>query len=283
MGVAAPHRGPHEISTNATGAMTTSHFEKPIDQLVADTPANRWTRLRAYNVGMGLLHLAQGILVLVLANDFSLPVTGNFLDGPPGITEPVLTELFRYSVAWGVALFLFMSAAAHFTVSSPGIFGWYKRNLMYDRNYARWIEYSFSSSLMIILIASLGGISDVAALLGLAGVNASMILFGWLMEKYESPGRPNWLSFGFGSFAGAIPWLAIVIYLLQGGDVPGFVWGIFISLFIFFNTFAINMVLQYKEIGPWRNYLFGESVYVFLSLTAKSLLAWQIFAGTLTI
>lgn len=263
--------------------MATTTFEKPIDQLVADTPDNRWTRLRGYNVGMGLLHLAQGILVLVLANDFSLPVTGNFLDGPPGTTEPVLTELFRYSVAWGVALFLFMSAAAHFTVSSPGIFGWYKRNLMYDRNYARWIEYSFSSSLMIVLIASLSGITDVAALLGLAGVNASMILFGWLMEKYESPGRPSWLSFGFGSFAGAIPWIAIVVYLLQGGDVPGFVWGIFFSLFIFFNTFAINMVLQYKEIGPWRNYLFGESVYVFLSLTAKSLLAWQIFAGTLTI
>ena len=261
----------------------TQTFEKPLDPVVAETPDSRWTRLRGYNVVMGTLHLVQGLLVVALANDFSLPVTANFLDGPPGITEPEFTELFRFSVAWGVALFLFMSAAAHFTVSSPGVFGWYKRNLMYDRNYARWIEYSFSSSLMIILIAALSGISDIAAILGLAGVNASMILFGWLMEKYESPGRPSWLSFWFGCFAGAIPWVAILIQLVQGGETPGFVWGIFFSLFVFFNTFAINMVLQYKQIGPWRNYLFGESAYVFLSLVAKSLLAWQIFAGTLTI
>ena len=41
------------------------------------------------------------------------------------------------------------------------------------------------------------------------------------------------------------------------------------------------MVLQYKRVGPWRDYLFGEAVYVLLSLTAKSALAWQIFASTL--
>ena len=264
--------------------MTTATSQgKPLDETVAATSDSRWARLRGYNVVMGLLHLAQGIAVLILANDFSLPVTGTLLDGPPGISDPQLTELFRFSVAWGVALFLFMSALAHFTIASPGVFGWYRRNLTHDRNYARWIEYAFSSSLMIVLIAALGGISDVAALVGLAGVNASMILFGWLMEKYESPGRPSWLSFAFGSIAGAVPWLAILVYLIQADAVPGFVWGIFFSLFVFFNSFAINMVLQYRQVGPWRNYLFGESAYVFLSLTAKSLLAWQIFAGTLTI
>jgi hypothetical protein len=41
------------------------------------------------------------------------------------------------------------------------------------------------------------------------------------------------------------------------------------------------MVLQYKKIGPWKNYLFGERAYIILSLVAKSLLAWQVFAGTL--
>jgi hypothetical protein len=54
-----------------------------------------------------------------------------------------------------------------------------------------------------------------------------------------------------------------------------------VSLFVFFNSFAINQVLQYRQIGPWRNYLFGEAVYVALSLVAKSALAWQVFANTL--
>jgi hypothetical protein len=60
------------------------------------------------------------------------------------------------------------------------------------------------------------------------------------------------------------------------------VYGIFFSLFVFFNCFAINMFLQYKRIGPWRRYTFGEYGFIFLSLTAKSALAWQVFSGTLT-
>jgi hypothetical protein len=41
------------------------------------------------------------------------------------------------------------------------------------------------------------------------------------------------------------------------------------------------MYLQYKRIGKWADYLYGERMYIWLSLIAKSLLAWQVFAGTL--
>jgi hypothetical protein len=136
---------------------------------------------------------------------------------------------------------------------------------------------------MIVLIAMLTGISDVAALLALFGVNASMIWFGLLQERYEEPGG-GLLPFWLGCLAGAVPWVAIAIYLFSPGNdasPPGFVFAIFISLFLFFNSFALNMWLQYRRIGPWRSYLFGESAYVLLSLTAKSALAWQVFAGTL--
>ena len=56
---------------------------------------------------------------------------------------------------------------------------------------------------------------------------------------------------------------------------------IFVSLAAFFNIFPINMILQYKKVGKWKDYPYGERVYVILSLVAKSLLAWQVFAGTL--
>ncbi len=247
------------------------------------TETTRYRRLRWYNAIMGLVHAVQGAAILLLSNDFSLPVTATFMEGPPGTTG-VLRELFTLPLGPAVAAFLFLSAAAHWIIAAPGVFGWYRDNLEQNRNYARWIEYSLSSSLMIVLIAMITGISDVAALIGLFGVNASMILFGWLMEKYEQPGRANWLSYWFGVLAGAVPWVAIGIYLWAPGvsaEPPAFVYGIFVSLFVFFNSFAINMVLQYRQVGPWRNYLFGESVYVLLSLTAKSALAWQVFANTL--
>jgi hypothetical protein len=43
------------------------------------------------------------------------------------------------------------------------------------------------------------------------------------------------------------------------------------------------MVLQYKKAGPWRDYLYGEKVYIILSLTAKALLARQVFFPVLTL
>ncbi len=243
----------------------------------------RFRKLRTYNLVMGFAHFAQAAAVLALANDFTLPVVGTFLAGPPGSTGEVVT-LFDLSVAWGVAAFLFMSGIAHWLVASPGINGWYNENLLAGRNYARWIEYSVSSSLMVVLIAMLTGIAEISALLAIFGVNASMILFGWLMEKYEDAGNPDWLSYWFGVITGIVPWVAIGIHLwTPGSDAapPGFVYAIFVSLFVFFNSFAVNMVLQYKQVGKWRDYLFGEKAYIFLSLTAKSALAWQVFGGTL--
>ncbi len=255
-----------------------------IEQPSGKTDTGKFGRLRRFNIIMGFFHAIQGVAILALSNDFALPVTATFLDDAPGLAPPKIYELFEVRIAWGVAAFIFLSALAHWIISAPGVYPWYVSNLERGRNYARWIEYSVSSSLMVVLIAMLPGITDVAALGALFAVNATMILFGLLMEHYEKPGRPNWMSYWFGVFAGAVPWLLIAIYLWSpstDGSPPAFVYGIFFSLFVFFNSFAINMVLQYKQVGKWRDYLYGERAYIILSLVAKSLLAWQVFAGTL--
>jgi len=240
-------------------------------------------RLRGYNLVAAGAHLIQGVLILVLANNFALPVTASYMSGPPGATTPRdVVTLFDVRTAWIVAAFFFCSAVAHVAVAGPG---WtrYTADLARDRNPYRWVEYSVSSSLMIVVIAQLVGIADVAALVALVGVNASMIAFGWLQERYESPGG-GWWPFALGCGAGIAPWVAIGIYLIgpgAGAHPPGFVYVIFVSLFVCFNAFAINQYLQYGQVGPWRDYLFGERAYITLSLVAKSLLAWQIFASTL--
>jgi hypothetical protein len=237
-------------------------------------------RLRLYNVGMGVLHALQGAAVLALSNDFSLPVTAAFMEGPPG-TPASTNELFTLALGPSVAAFLFLSAIAHFVVAGPG-WAKYRRDLAARRNEQRWIEYAFSSSLMIVLIAMITGISDIAALIGIFAANAAMIFFGAVQERYEEPGGGGWWPFVFGCIAGVVPWIAIGIYLIgPTAEVPGFVYAIFVSLFVFFNSFALNQVLQYRQLGPWRDYQFGEYVYVALSLVAKSALAWQVFANTL--
>ncbi|MBN2405926.1 MAG: heliorhodopsin HeR [Coriobacteriia bacterium] len=250
---------------------------------MADTD-RRFKRLRLYNVIMGLFHAGQGIAIVALSNDFKLPVTATFMQGPPGSPLTAPEVLFEIPLGLAVATFVFLSAIAHFIIASPGVFEWYKANLQKNRNYGRWIEYSLSSSLMVVLIALLPGIFDIAALIAIFAVNSMMILFGLLTEKYEQPGNPNWLSFIFGCIAGAVPWIVIGIYVWSpttSASPPAFVYWIFVTMFIFFNSFALNMVLQYKKIGPWRDYLFGEATYIMLSLVAKSLLAWLVFANTL--
>jgi hypothetical protein len=240
--------------------------------------------LRLYNGFMAALHAAQGALILALSNDFSLPVHATFLQGPPGEGPPEIDHLFDAPIGPLVAAFVFISAIAHLTLVLPGVFTWYERNLERKRNDARWIEYSLSASLMIVLIAMLTGIGDTAALVALFGVNASMIFFGLVQEHYAEPGSGRLLPFWLGCVVGAVPWVAIAIYFVTPGssaNPPGFVYGIFISLFAFFNVFAVNMWLQYRQIGPWRDYVFGERAYIFLSLTAKSALAWQVFFPTL--
>jgi hypothetical protein len=242
-------------------------------------------RLRTANVAAGVAHLVQMVLILVLATDFTLPVTASYLQGPPGsaMSDPVV--LWDVRIAVGIAVFFGLSALFHFIVASPWFFGRYTAGLLAQRNTFRWVEYSLSSSVMIVLIAQILGVTDVTALVALFGVNASMILFGWLQERYETPGG-GMLPFVFGCIAGIVPWVAFLILILEpnsttGNEVPGFVYGILVSLFVLFNCFAIVQFLQYRRVGKWADYLRGEWAYIVLSLVAKSALAWQIFGGTL--
>ena len=245
------------------------------------------SRLQRLNIGAALLHAVQGIVVLVTANDFTLPVTSFFWNDAPNGRLDVerLDRLFDVRMAYGVFAFLALSAIFHLLVASPWGRPRYLSGLTRERNLFRWVEYSLSSTLMILLIAMIFGIGDVAGLIGIAGANVAMILFGWLMEVVNEPGKKVWWTpFWFGCIAGIAPWIGLFLYLIgPGSEMPNFVYGIFVSIFIFFNCFALNQWLQYKRIGKWADYLFGERVYLILSLTAKSALAWQIFINTLTV
>jgi len=272
-----------------------------LDTTSVNVPSQAAKRLRIFNAVMGFLHLASGSAMVALTNDFTLPVSTFALNGPPGtpLSQGVTNLVFEVPLGITTASFLFLSAFFHFLIASPWGFPRYLRELSKGRNRFRWVEYSLSSTLMIILISLVLGISDLSALIGLSIANISMILFGWLMEMsnnglmHGKHGKANrgerawWTPFWFGCIAGIGPWLAVAIFLIvnlsinDGAGPPGFVYGIIVSLFVFFNSFGLNQWLQYKQVGRWQNYLTGERTYIVLSLVAKSLLAWQIFANVL--
>jgi hypothetical protein len=238
--------------------------------------------LRGWNIGLAFLHLAQAVVVVVLATDFAVTVTRSLPTGPPGTTPSAPEALFDLPVGAAVAVFLALAGVDHL-LTATALRRTYESDLRGGINRFRWVEYSFSATIMVLLIALYSGIDGISALIGIAGANVAMILFGWLQESANPPGRTSvtMKPFWFGCVAGVAPWIAIAYNLVAAEEVPGFVVGIFVSLFVFFNSFALNQWLQYRQVGPWRSYAFGEKAYLVLSLVAKSALAWQIFAGSL--
>jgi hypothetical protein len=248
----------------------------------------KFTGLRRFNLVMGFLHLVQGLFMILVSNDRTYPIFTNYLTFDIASRSlkpnPQLFADVRFGPA--VACFLLISAVAHFYLATIG-YPRYVRNLKRGMNPVRFYEYALSSSLMIVLIGMLIGVWDLGTIIVMFGINAMMNLFGIMMELHnQTTEKTDWTAFIYGCIAGIIPWIVVTLYFVgavSSGDAkpPAFVYAIVPSLFVFFNIFAINMVLQYRKVGPWRDYLFGERVYIVLSLAAKSLLCWLIWTGTL--
>ncbi len=245
------------------------------------TPA-RLADLRRWNAALTVLHLAQAVAVAVLAGTFAITVTSNFPEGPPGSAAPAPASLFEVRIGWAVAGFLALAAVDHLLTATV-LRGAYERDLARGINRFRWVEYSFSATLMVILIGFYSGITGITTVIAVAGANVAMILFGWVQERMNPPGRDRttMLPFWFGTVVGLAPWAAIAVNIAGSATVPGFVYGIVVVQAVLFFSFGLNQYVQYREIGRWADYAFGEKTYLVLSLVAKSLLAWQIFGGSL--
>jgi hypothetical protein len=248
----------------------------------------RLKKLQVYNAIVGLILFAQGVIMWAVSKDVKAVITTNYLKSGGTIARPVSTlEIFgEWTLAPILATFLILSGA--FLLGSA--FVWrkkYEEQIQKGMNLFRWAEYSITSSLMVVVIAILCGIYDLSTLILIFSLNACMILFGWMMEVHnQTTKKVDWTAYLFGCFAGIVPWIVMGLYffnaLSSGGDaVPDFVYAIFWSLFVAFNVFSVNMILQYAKVGKWKDYLYGEYAYITFSLIAKALLAWQVWGGIL--
>merc|ERR1719321_248340 len=262
-----------------------------------DEEAPAWltySKLRLLNLLAGCLHLLVAVLFLGASlnvedlENFRLRASVSYLE--LNDTNPDQEFLFTkveqlgsYKWAWTPSIFSFLSAIFHFLVILPRFNDVYNKFLTEGMNPFRWIEYTLSASVMLVQIAQLFGVTDVATWLLIGGGNSTTMLCGLLMEERNRGGVKedvNWLPFWVGCWASIWPWVAIMMYFfLDSGGAPAFVIAILWTYFVFFAFFPINMALQYKRIGPWRSYLVGELGYIILSFTAKTVLIALVFGG----
>lgn len=251
-------------------------------------------KIKRFNLIMGGFHLIQGLIMLFLATS----VIQNISEFKPNIIQYYQTYnpdtqsletaskiLFELPFGILVASFLLISAMAHGIIYLNR--DKYLNDLKQGINKYRWFEYALSSSIMIVLISTLFGIYDIGSLILIFLINATMNLFGLVMEQLNTgkeKSNVNWGPFIWGSVAGIGPWIVIFLYMFGTGNfdmIPWFVWAIVGTYFVAFNTFPVNMILQYKAVGKWKDYVYGERVYIILSLAAKSILAWLVLFGAM--
>ena len=251
-------------------------------------------KLKRFNLIMGGFHLIQGIIMLFLANsviqnisEFKPSIIQYFQTYNPETQSLETASKVLFDLPFGilVASFLLISAAAHGIIYLNK--NQYIEDLKKGINKYRWFEYAISSSIMIVLISTLFGIYDIGTLILIFLINASMNLFGLVMEQLNAgkeKSNVNWGPCIWGSIAGIGPWIVILLYMFGTGNfdmIPWFVWAIVGTYFVAFNTFPVNMILQYKGVGKWKDYYYGERVYIILSLAAKSVLAWLVLFGAM--
>ncbi len=196
--------------------------------------------MRRFNLVMGFLHLVQGIFMIAISNATTFPIYTNFLrfDTTKARPGPRSRAGLQPALRAGGGR---LPAAFRRGPPRPRhlCYKWYVAKLKSGMNPARFYEYALSSSLMIVLIGMLVGVSDLGALILMFGINAMMNLFGLLMEMHnQTTKKTDWTSYIYGCLAGIFPWIVIFLYFygsLGSSDAkpPAFVYAIVPTIFVF--------------------------------------------------
>jgi hypothetical protein len=268
---------------------------KERQEIIAKSPIS-FKYLKKFNIGAGILQLINGIAILALTFLLTWPKGTDIYTfylrfahvsptNPAIFAEPNPQVLFTISyLGILLAAFPLISAFAHFAIAFPKNEA-YNENLKKGMNPYRWYEYAFSSSIMIWIISTFVGIWDFWSLAMIFVLNAMMIMLGYLMELInQTTEKTNWSAFILGSISGGFPWVVLFAYftgdiIASENNIPTFVYLIFVIYLVLFMSFAVNMVLQYRGVGRWKDYLYGERAYIVLSYVAKTFLVWLVFAG----
>jgi Heliorhodopsin len=247
---------------------------RPMPPSVTAPRPHEARRFRSAHVGLALVHLAQAGLVLLIARDIIIPITHETGTG-------TATPMLDVSVGVLMAVY-FVAAAVNHGLSATLLRRTYEAELRAGRNRIRWVEYAVSAPILMLLIALYTGVTDVSALVVIGAATWVMVLCGWMQEALNPPGRrtTTMVPFWSGVVAALVPWSIVAGHMITAPGNQDFVLSIFLSLFILWASFGVNQWLQFRQVGLWSDYLYGEQTFLVLSLVAKSALAWQIVAGS---
>ena len=217
---------------------------------------------------------------------------GTFCIG--SVTKPVSCDsdgCYGIDIGWLIISFhllsfVFQSFAA-LTDKTGALCGYkYSDMILDNKNPLRFVEYSFSASIMLISIALLNGVTDINLITSIGVLTSACQLCGLVVEYVENI-KIKWLLHitGWLQFCWAYGIIGHAFFRsidaasgTTGGGPPSFVYVIVVLLFLLYSSFGFVQLSELIcEINPYKK----EQAYVILSLTAKLLLGWMIFSNVL--
>lgn len=263
--------------------------EKP----AAKKPADKFRRFFLWNVWLAVVYGVQGTALLLLSDTKTAPVTSEFLSQDKLASsladKPVFAtasqHLFDINLAQLLAAALFVIALTH-VLAATVLRKRYEGSLDRGVNKLRWIGNALSGGAFVMLIALLLGVTNASTLAMLFTLAALSFVAALVAGLFARQGAKSRFLCGIGVIAGLVPGLVIGLLLLGAtiwGDsaIPAYLYWLVGSATVIAFTLAAITYAQYKKTGKWADYLYGERVFLIVSLLANTALAWQIFAGAL--
>ena len=252
--------------------------------------ADAYKTLRAWHVLIGSLFTVQAALLLAFANDFRVSLDLEYLSMNLATDqlETAARTVTELPLVWLAVALLLVGAAINFALASVW-FERYKLTLSLNRNRFRWLNYSLSRGLLLVIIAVLFGVSNIALISLLFMTALSLGAFNVFVDSHY-----NRLSKRLRRFSYAVTWLMILMpwvvfilyavanWLYDPSAVPTSVYVVTASALVYFLSYDFSFTKQRAGQGRWANYLYGEKVHLGLSFVFRSAIVWQIFVCTLT-
>ena len=243
-------------------------------------PVNDVGLRRISGVSAVLLLVQAVLLSIILALTHArvlLPITLGMIGGRERIV------LFRLDLGIGVIVLVLLVAVSRLIVTIPSVFPRYSLGVQSNRHTARWIEFAFSSSITIFLVAQLNGISDIATLVLSYAITSGMTLFTVVEERFPRSRSERMLPLWFAAAIGIVPWGVIAFHqvaaLLAGQPPSALVRVITLTMLAFAFAFFVSHWREQRRRDSALSMLAGERTHILLSLASISVFAWLVVLG----
>lgn len=237
------------------------------------SPSWNTPRVKGLSVAAGVLHL---VICLSLV---AVGITTVWNQHPASTT--VVPPAYLHSV-WGllvgftaVTAFFHLVVYPHVAYAAPAA-------LADGKNPWRFLEYGFTASAMLVVIAILSGVQEPGWLAALAAASALVMFLGYVVEQTDPADR--WRTGVYTILAwtillGAYGTVFYRFLEVAQGDVqpPAFVYALVICMFLLFCCFGVVQLVWVVRKG--KGGARYEYAYLVLSVVAKTLLVGLTASG----